>query len=212
MMRWGVERLDNKMLAAPVIACHECDLLQRRSALPRGGVGRCRRCRATLYKDYPPGPDRALACTLAALVLFLIANAYPILALEVQGNRQAASLYDAVHTLWVEGKEEVALLVGFTTMLTPAIEIALLTYLLLPLKFDRVLNGTLPVLRFLQTVRPWSMMEVFLLGILVSLVKLEHLAHMDTGVALWAFGGLVPLMIAASMSFNPDDVWARMRG
>jgi paraquat-inducible protein A len=200
------------MPALPIIACHECDLLQRKVTVPSGGIGRCRRCGAVLYKDYPSGPDRALACTLAALVLFLIANAYPIVGLEVQGNRQAASLYDAVHTLWVEGREDVAVLVAFTAMVTPAVEIALLTYLLLPLKFNRVMDGTIAVLRFLQTVKPWSMMEVFLLGILVSLVKLEHLAHMETGVALWAFGGLIPLLIAASMSFNPDEVWARMKG
>jgi paraquat-inducible protein A len=157
-----------------------------------------------------PGPDRSLAYTLAALILFLIANAYPVVVLEVQGNRQNASLYDAVHTLWIEGREEVALLVAFTTMLTPGIEMALLIYLLLPLKFNRLLAGTIPVLKFMQTVRPWNMMEVFLLGILVSLVKLEHLAHVETGVALWAFGALIPLLIAASMSFNPDDLWDRI--
>jgi paraquat-inducible protein A len=199
------------MATGSVIACHECDLLQRQIALPKGGIGRCRRCGAVLYKDYVPGPDRALAYTLAAFILFLIANAYPIVGLEVQGNRQAASLYDAVHTLWIEGREDVALLVGFTTMLTPAVDIALLAYVLLPLKFNRVVSGTVPVLRFMQTVRPWSMIEVFLLGILVSLVKLEHLAHVEAGIALWAFGALIPLLIAASMSFNPDEAWAMVR-
>jgi paraquat-inducible protein A len=195
-----------------LIACHECDLLQRKVPLPRRGLGRCPRCRAILYKDYVPGPDRPLAYTLAALILFVIANAYPLVGLEIQGNRQTASLYDAVHRLWIEGREEVALLVGFTTMLTPAIEIALLAYLLVPLKLNRVLSGTVPVLRFMQTVRPWSMMEVFLLGILVSLVKLEHIAHVEAGIALWAFGGLIPLLIAASLSFNPDEALARLRG
>ncbi|HEX2054956.1 MAG TPA: paraquat-inducible protein A [Nitrospiraceae bacterium] len=196
----------------PVIACHECDLLQRKVPLPRRGLARCRRCGAVLYKDYVGGTDRPLAYTLAALILFVIANAYPIVGLEVQGTRQAARLYDAIHTLWIEGREDVALLVGFTTMLTPAVEIALLAYLLIPLKFNRIVSGTVPVLRFMQTIRPWSMMEVFLLGILVSLVKLQHLAHVEAGVALWAFGGLIPILIAASMAFNPDELWVRIRG
>jgi paraquat-inducible protein A len=73
------------------------------------------------------------------------------------------------------------------------------------------MDGTIPVLRFLQTVKPWSMMEVFLLGILVSLVKLEHLAHVETGVALWAFGGLIPLLIVASISFDPEELWAKVQ-
>ena len=195
-----------------LIACHECDLLQRRITLPPRGVGRCRRCSTVLYRDTPNGIDRALACTLGALLLFLIANAYPIVGLEVQGNRQAASLYDTLHILWRDGREDVAILVGFTTLVTPAIQIGLMLYLLFPLRFNRLADGAIPVLRFLQAVKPWSMMEVFMLGILVSLVKLEHIAHVQVGTALWAFGGLIPLLIAAAAAFNPDEVWSRVRG
>jgi len=194
-----------------LIACHECDLLQKRVPLQGGAVARCRRCAAVLYRDSPNGIDRALAYSLAALVLFIIANAYPIVGLEISGNRQVASLYDTIHALWVEGREEVAVLVGFTTMVSPAVQILLLIYLLFPLRFNRLAQGTVPILRFLQSVSPWSMMEVFLLGILVSLVKLEHLAHVQTGIALWAFGGLIPLLVAAARAFNPDEVWARVR-
>jgi paraquat-inducible protein A len=199
------------MIVSPLIACHECDLLQQKVRLPRRGLARCRRCRAVLYRDYVAGPDHALAYTLAAFILFIIANAYPMVGLEVQEDRQTASLYDAVHRLWVEGRQEVAVLFGFTTMLAPAIQIALLMYVLVPLKFGRVASGIAAVLRFMQTVKPWSMMEVFLLGILVSLVKLEHIAQVEAGIALWAFGALIPLLIAASMSFNPEDLWAQMR-
>ena len=195
-----------------LIACHECDLLQRRVALPPRGVGRCWRCSAVLYRYSPNGIDRALACTLGALILFLIANAYPIVGLEVQGNRQAASLYDTLHTLWSDGREDVALLVGFTTMVTPAIQIGLLIYLLFPLRFNQLADGAIPVLRFLQAVKPWSMMEVFMLGILVSLVKLEHIAHVQVGIALWAFGALILLLIVTASAFNLDEVWARVRG
>ena len=194
-----------------LIACHECDLLQKRVPLQSGAVARCQRCAAVLYRDLPNGIDRALAYSLAALVLIVIANAYPIVGLEISGNRQVASLYDTIHALWVEGRQEVALLIGFTTLVSPAVQIMLLLYLLFPLRFNRLARGTVPVLRFLQSVSPWSMTEVFLLGILVSLVKLEHLAHVQTGTALWAFGGLIPLLVAAARAFNPDEVWARVR-
>lgn len=195
---------------ASLIACHECDLLQRRVPLPTGAVARCRRCSAKLYKDSPNGIDRALACTLGALILFVIANFYPIAGLEVQGNRHEASLYGILQSLWHEGREDVALLVGFTTMATPALEIVLLLMVLLPLRLNRLTERTIPVLRFIQSVKPWSMTEVFLLGILVSLVKLEHLAHVETGVALYAFGGLIPLLIVAADAFNPAEIWARI--
>ncbi|HEX8750775.1 MAG TPA: paraquat-inducible protein A [Nitrospira sp.] len=193
-----------------LIACHECDLLQRRALLRAGEVAHCRRCGADLYRNQPNSIDRALAYAVAALVLFLIANAYPIVGLEVSGNVQRASLYDTLHALWSEGREEVALLVGFTTMLTPAIQIVLMLYLLIPLRLNRMAQGTIPVLRFLSTVSPWSMMEVFLLGIFVALVKLEHLAHVETGTAMWAFAGLIPVLIAAGRAFNPDEIWEKV--
>jgi paraquat-inducible protein A len=198
------------MELSSLIACHECDFLQRRVRLQSGAVARCQCCNAVLYKDSPNGINRALAYILGALFLFLIANAYPIVGLEIQGNRQVATLYGTVHTLWSNDRELVACLVAFTTMISPAIEIALLTYLLIPLRFNRMAEGTIPVLRFLQTVKPWSMTEVFLLGVLVSLVKLEHLAHVEAGIALWAFGGLIPLLIAAASAFNPDEIWEKV--
>ena len=204
------EIFDRPMHYPALIACHECDLLQRRVLLQAGEVAHCRRCEAALYHNRPNSIDRALAYTLAALVLFLIANAYPIVGLEVSGNRQMASLYDTLHSLWIEGREEVALLVGFTTMLTPAVQIMLMLYLLIPLRLNRMAHGTIPVLRFLGTVSPWSMMEVFLLGILVALVKLEHLAHVETGTAMWAFAGLIPMLIAAGRAFNPDEIWQKV--
>ena len=193
-----------------LIACHECDLLQKRALLHAGEVAQCRRCGVDLYRNQPNSIDRALAYTVAALVLFLIANAYPIVGLEISGNVQRASLYDTLHALWSEGREEVALLVGFTTMLSPAIETVLMLYLLIPLRLNRMAQGTIPVLRFLSTVSPWSMMEVFLLGIFVALVKLEHLAHIETGTAMWAFAGLIPVLIAAGRAFNPDEIWEKV--
>lgn len=199
------------MRLSSLIACHECDLLQRRVPLVDDGVARCRRCSAVLSRrSSSQRIDRALAYTLGGLVLFLIANAYPIVALEIQGNRQAASLYDTVRALWTDGREDVSILVAFTTLVTPALEISLFLYLLIPLWLGRMAPETVSVLRFLQRVKPWSMMEVFLLGILVSLVKLEHLAHVEPGIALWAFGALIPVLIAAAGAFNPEDIWARI--
>ncbi len=131
--------------------------------------------------------------------------------MEVQGNRTLASLYDTLHTLWNDGRADVAILVGVTTMVAPALQIGLLLYLLFPLRFNRLTEGAIPVLRFLQTVKTWSMMEVFMIGILVALTKLEHIAHVHVGIALWAFCALIPLLIVTISAFNPDEVWARVK-
>ena len=193
-----------------IIACQECDLLQREAILPRGGAARCRRCRAVLYRNTPGSLDRTLALTVGAIMLFVLANAFPIVELEVQGDRHATTLYGAVRALWDQEMEAIAALVFFTTILMPAMELAIVAYILLPLRLGRVPHKTAPLLRLLQSVRPWGMIEVFMLGVLVSLVRLSHLASVMPGIALWSFGGLILLLAAAASSFNARDVWARV--
>lgn len=195
---------------APVIACHECDLLQREVALPRGGVLRCGRCGAELCRSHPDSFERTLALTAAAIVLFAIANSFPIVGLKLQGQVIQTTLFHTVQTLWVEDMRSVGTLVFVTTMLIPALQLAALTYLLLPLRLGRAPRHFALVFRVLHAVRPWGMVEVFMLGVLVSLVKLAHLASVAPGIALWSFAALMFLMAALSAVFDPRDLWARM--
>jgi paraquat-inducible protein A len=83
-------------------------------------------------------------------------------------------------------------------------------YLLLPLRSGRVAPGAHRILRIVQATRPWGMVEVFLLGVLVSLVKLAHVAVIHPGPALWAFGALMVTMASAAMTFDARAVWARL--
>lgn len=195
-------------MAEPALtACHECDLLQREPILPPGGVACCRRCNAVLYRDIPDSIDRGLAYALGAAILFIVANIFPIVGLEVQGTLNATSLYGAVEKIWDNDMKGVAALVFATTILIPAVEISLMLYVLLPLKFGRLPGELASILRIVQSVRPWSMTQVFILGVLVALVKLAHLAHVVPGVALWAFGGLIVLLTAAGSTFNMHEMW-----
>lgn len=198
------------MPAPSVIACQECDLLQRETMLPSGGAARCRRCGAVLYRNTPGSLDRTLALTVGAIILFVLSNTFPIVEIEVQGDRHATTLYGAVRSLWDQEMEAIAALVFFTTMVMPALELAIVAYVLLPLRLGRVPRKMAPLLRLLQSVRPWGMIEVFMLGVLVSLVRLAHLASVVPGIALWSFGGLILLLAAAASSFNIRDVWARV--
>lgn len=195
------------MTPGSLTACHECDLLQREPILPPGGVACCRRCKTVLFRDIPDSIDRGLAYTLGAAILLIVANIFPIVGLEVQGNLHATSLYGAVESIWQNDMEGVAALVFITTILIPVVEISLMLYVLLPLKFGRLPGELASILRILQSVRPWSMTQVFILGVLVALVKLAHLAHVVPGVALWAFGGLILLLTAAGSTFNMHEMW-----
>ena len=194
---------------APLIACHECDLLQREAPLPRGGIARCGRCGAVLYRDRPESLERALALTVGAVVLFVLANAFPIVGLALEGQVIQTTLFNTVRTLWDQEMKSVAVLVFLTTIAMPALELFAIAYLLLPLRLGRVPPGFAQVFRMLQSVRPWGMVEVFMLGVLVSLVKLAHLAGVVAGIALWSFAALMLVMAAIASVFDARALWAR---
>jgi len=110
------------------------------------------------------------------------------------------------------GSWPVAALVLFTAVVFPAIVISLMIYLLLPLQFGRSPRHAAFVFRLLRGSEPWGMVEVFMLGILCSIVKLAHLASLTVGPSLWAFGALIVLVAAGAYYFEPSQYWARVEG
>ena len=195
---------------AQFIACHDCDLLQRDIPLRPGCTASCRRCGAILNRNATDSIDRTLAYALAAAMLFLVANLFPIFSIEMQGDRSAITLFGAVLSIWDQDMKSISLLVLSTTILAPAVEILSLIYLLLPLKLGIVPPKNTLFMRTLQFIQPWGMVEVFMLGVLVSLVKLTHSFKVIPGVALWSFGFLTLLIAASAASFSARDVWARL--
>ncbi|SAL06439.1 PqiA family integral membrane protein [Caballeronia arationis] len=199
------------MKHTPLIACHECDLLQRETALRRNGIARCTRCGAELYRNRPDSLNRTFACTLAAMVLFAVANAFPIVGLSVNGDLVQTTLFGAVRILYRDGMWPLAGLVFFTTILMPMLQMAGIAYLLLPLPLGRVPPQPAVVFRLVHWAMSWGMTEVLILGVLVALVKLAHIAGVVPGIALWAFGALMLLLAAMSAAFDPREFPERVR-
>jgi len=195
---------------AKLIACHECDLVQRETPLPLGGVMQCAGCGAELYRSHPQGLDRSLAFALAALVLYIIANAFPVVGLVAQGQLIQTTLFGIVRALYVEDMKLVAGLVFITTMMIPGAMVAAICYLTLPLRLGYSPRWFPEVFRMLQEMRPWGMVEVFMLGIIVALAKLAHIASVVPGIAMWSFGGLIFLVAAAMANFDPRMLWAKV--
>jgi paraquat-inducible protein A len=195
---------------APLTACPECDLLQR-VAPPRADMlACCARCDSVLHRPVAEDVDRPLAYTLSAGILFLIANAFPIVGLELQGQSSSATLFGTALALYEQNMVMLAVLVGFTTIVVPGVQLAAMSYVLVPLRMGWVPHGLPLALRILQAVRPWGMTEVFILGLLVSLVKLAGMANVEPGIALWSFGGLLLMIAAAVASFDARAIWARL--
>ncbi len=191
----------------PLIACRECDLLYRLQPLPPGGVARCRRCGAVLYANRPKSLQQTLALVITGLILFAIANAFPFLAIKAEGLVQETTLVSGARALYQQGWRFLSVLVVVTTILAPLLQMGCLLYLLLPLRFGRLAWRATAVLRFMRSLQPWQMMEIFMLGILVAMVKLSSMATIVAGVALYAFGALIVVLAAAATVFDPFRVW-----
>ena len=194
-------------LPADLIACHECDLLQTEPQLAPGETARCARCGAFLARNPPDSLDRSLALTLAAAILYLIANIHPLVGLEMQGRRVEVTLFEAVQILWKGGVEPVAALVFITALLFPVLELLMFLLVLLPLRLGRVSPRLATFFRLVRSVQPWGMMEVFLLGMLVSLVKLSHLATVVLGTAFWATAALIVVLTLTTRAFDTRLLW-----
>jgi paraquat-inducible protein A len=194
-----------------IIACRECDSLQREVTPPRHGAAQCVRCGAELFRNKPESLDHTLAFLGAAAVFFVIANSFPLLSLDAQGVRNTTTLFGASHALFVTGDHELAVLVFMTTVLFPGVEIASMLYLLLNLKAGRLPRPFAAVFRLVEAIKPWGMISVFMLGTLVSLVKLHNIATVVPGLSLYSLGALILMLTASEAAFEPRELWARAR-
>jgi len=193
-----------------LIACHECDTLHRVPLLAPGRSARCGCCGAVLARHPKGGLDRPLAFNIAAAILLLLANAFPFLLLEIQGRVQDTTLIGASRALYEAGMGELAVVVFVTSVLGPALLIACSLYVLLGVRFAKPLPQLRTVLAWISHLKPWGMLDVFMLGVLVAFVKLAGMAEMVVGPALYAFCGLIVASTAAMSSFEPRLVWQRL--
>lgn len=193
-----------------LLACHECDLLHRARPLPEGGTARCTRCGALLYRSRRGSLDRSLALTLAGLILFAVANAFPLLSMRVEANVQEATLLSGVVQLWDQEAFGLSALVLATSILAPLAKLLLLAAVLLPLRLGRTPAYVAPAFRLALGLQPWAMMEVFMLGIMVAMVKLADTADILPGPALYAFALLILVLAGVSSALDPHAVWDRL--
>ncbi|WP_280741944.1 paraquat-inducible protein A [Polynucleobacter sphagniphilus] len=153
---------------------------------------------------------KSLAYALTAASLFLISNLFPIVTISTQGLINSATLLKAIHTLIQDDMWIIAILVFITTFLMPALEIGALIYLLLPLTMGRILPGASIAFRLLCLVKYWVMVEVFIMGLLVTITKLTAFASVKPDIALGSFALLMLFITAAVSNFDSRVFWSEM--
>jgi paraquat-inducible protein A len=192
------------------VACHGCDLLQRIPRLPPGGKARCPRCGETLATR-PANPlDRPLALTLAAAVAFVVANSIPLMSLSVVGRSASTTVLGGAYAMWAQGYPGTAVTVAFCVVVAPAVYITFMLTVLLAARRPPAPHWVAELMRWADVMQPWSMNEVMLLGVLVSLIKIAELATVTPDVGMFALGALIGLLPAIMVSFDPEEIWQRV--
>ncbi len=192
------------------IACHECDLIHDLPDIPDGGAARCLRCEALLYRPRKDSLDRTLALTIAGIILFVIANTFPFIGFNIQAQIRETTLATGIYELYHQDMGIIATLVLITVVIIPFISLCCLLYILVPLQQHRVPKFLAPVFRFYLFLKPWGMMEIFMLGILVSGFKLIRMASIIPGLSLFAFSILILVLSAIVTTLDEHLIWEKI--
>ncbi|EPG36959.1 paraquat-inducible protein A [Acinetobacter colistiniresistens] len=198
--------MGQKVILTELAGCEECDAIYRKIDLLPNERAYCTCCGAELYRR-SRSFSSLLALVLTALIVFVIANSFPIVIVELQGNTSQTTLIGAAWTMFHIDRALVGVLILITTFIVPLVELLLLSYVLFFIGLLKRRPQYLRLaLRALFLFRIWGMVEVFLIGVLVTLVKLVGMVTVIPGIALWAFT-LLSVLLVYIASIKIKDLW-----
>jgi paraquat-inducible protein A len=192
------------------IGCAECDLLVVVDALAPGDRASCPRCGHFLTENSPDGLTRSLAFAIAAAVLLAMSMAFPFLSLHANGLEQVMTLPRSAYELYRDGYLSIAILVMGPIIAVPALMISALVALLVAIQRRMRVSWLVPAGRFLFFLSPWSMVEVFVIGVLVSLVKIGAMATVVLGISFWAYVVFAVCFIATLSNLDRVQLWEQI--
>jgi len=192
------------------LACPDCDGLFTDPNPAAGERVICPRCRAHLLTRRPNFVSHAAALVVAAACFFVLANVFPFMTLNSDYRTSDMVLAGSVTGLERQGFPLLGAMVGLFMLAAPAVLMGAMLYVLIPLINGRRLRGALQLCRTISEARRWNMMEVYLLGVLVSLLKLGKLATLTLGVSFWAFVGLILCLASAITIIDQRELWRKL--
>lgn len=192
-------------------ACPHCDALYRLPDVKPRERAACTRCGAVLMAPRARAFTRIIALSATALILLMIALFTPFLDLSAAGMHSDASIWDAAMAFSGGAMTPLSIAVAAFIIVIPAIRLCLIVYTVLPLarKLPAAAHSRV-AFRLAERLRPWSMAEIFVIGVAVALVKIAGMASVTPGVAFWTFGVLVVVMIWQESFLDREQVWAAL--
>jgi len=197
---------------ALLVNCHSCHLLSQLPASTDRREALCPRCNASLHQRKPNSVARTWALVLAACIFYIPANVLPITITVSMGKAQADTIMSGVIYFMTTGSWSIALVIFVASVLVPLLKLLILSFLLISvqLKSDWRPHDRTRLYRITEAVGRWSMLDIFVVTILVALVKLGALANIEAGPAAVYFAAVVVTTMFAAMSFDPRLIWDEM--
>lgn len=194
---------------AGLLNCHSCGKLSHSRDVPPNGLLLCPRCGTHLSQRKPNSISRTWALVLAAMILYIPANLYPIMTVRFMGKGEPDTILSGVMHLFSSGSWAVATLVFFASIIVPMLKLIGLSCLLLSIQFRwkwRPRDRT-ALYRVIEAVGRWSMLDIFVIAVLVSLVKVGNVATILPGIGATSFAAVVVITMFAAESFDPRLLW-----
>ena len=197
--------------ANELLGCESCGLVSagRHGAEAAGLAQRCTRCGHTLHPQRPLSVQRTWACAIAAAVLYIPANALPVMLTVSSLDREEHTLIGGIRELWLDGSWALAVIVFIASIAVPVLKIGVLALLAWSVRhaptWRRLERARL--YRLIETVGHWSMLDVYVVVLLASTIHFGSLASVSVGPGLLAFAAVVVLTIFATRAFDPRLIW-----
>lgn len=192
------------------LACLDCDLLIEREAVPSGFKAICPRCGESLYQSKHNSVEHAFALAITGLLLFVPANLLPVMSLQILGLQQSTTIYQGALAIFNAGLHWTAALVFVASIVVPLAKILLMLFVSGSLYLERYTPPLPYAFRYYHYLDEWGMLEVYMLGILVSVVKLKGMATVIPDIGLLCFVGLLLVTTLLSSMMDADDFWKRI--
>ena len=193
-----------------LIACPDCDLLIKDLPVQRGKKYQCPRCNATLSQSYQYSLQSVLACSLSGLIFYPFAMTQPLLSLDAIGMVQTGNLFEGVKVLYHTGYYFVALILLFTTMIVPLFELSLLFVVSLVIHFKWRSNFSIWLFRVYHHLEEWGMVEIYMLGVLISVIKLGAIATLSPNLGIFCFVGLMLMSLLSALLLDEHLYWQKL--
>jgi paraquat-inducible protein A len=192
-----------------LIACHACGAVYRMPPAHADTQPRCWRCHVRLHSRKPNSLARAWALLIAAAILYLPANLIPIMTTSTLLQQRDDTIMSGVIALWQAGSVEISIVVFVASIVVPIAKISVLAMLLVTTQRRSVWrrHERAKLYRFVEFIGYWSMLDVFVVALLVGLVHFRGFADVQPGGGAVAFAAVVVLTMIASKSFDPRLIW-----